>query len=114
MCYLRFVWSNKSTLVFSSVEPVNLLVVCIVSNIIGQILNLFIFWVRYEFEHVIYRILHSKQLKSLIWYAYFDIIFLPLQKEIALYTASKINREFCWFDIDGDIDPLFKVTYCLS
>ncbi|XP_054810683.1 suppressor of RPS4-RLD 1 isoform X2 [Prosopis cineraria] len=30
------------------------------------------------------------------------------QKEIALYTASKINSEFCWFDIDGDIDPLFK------
>ncbi|KAJ0096832.1 hypothetical protein Patl1_28575 [Pistacia atlantica] len=29
-------------------------------------------------------------------------------KEIALYTASKINSEFCWFDIDGDIDPLFK------
>jgi hypothetical protein len=32
-----------------------------------------------------------------------------LQKEIALYTASKFNSEFCWFDIDGDIDPLFKV-----
>lgn len=30
------------------------------------------------------------------------------QKEIALYTASKISNEFCWFDIDGDIDPLFK------
>ncbi|KAF7828654.1 suppressor of RPS4-RLD 1-like isoform X1 [Senna tora] len=34
------------------------------------------------------------------------------QKEIALYTASKINREFCWFDIDGDIDPLFKEYWC--
>ncbi|KAK9286712.1 hypothetical protein L1049_015115 [Liquidambar formosana] len=36
--------------------------------------------------------------------------FLP--KEIALYTASKINSEFCWFDIDGDIDPLFKEYWC--
>ncbi|OVA17057.1 Tetratricopeptide repeat-containing domain [Macleaya cordata] len=34
------------------------------------------------------------------------------QKEIALYTASKINTEFCWFDIDGDIDPLFKEYWC--
>ncbi|GAY50217.1 hypothetical protein CUMW_124960 [Citrus unshiu] len=34
------------------------------------------------------------------------------QKEIALYTASKINSEFCWFDIDGDIDPLFKEYWC--
>ena len=33
-----------------------------------------------------------------------------LQKEIALYTASKLSSEFCWFDIDGDINPLFKVT----
>lgn len=32
-----------------------------------------------------------------------------LQKEIALYTASKLSSEFCWFDIDGDINPLFKV-----
>jgi hypothetical protein len=38
-------------------------------------------------------------------------MFILLQKEIALYTASKINSEFCWFDIDGDIDPLFKVKY---
>lgn len=38
-------------------------------------------------------------------------IFSSMQKEIALYTASKINSEFCWFDIDGDIDPLFKVIY---
>ncbi|XP_023517940.1 suppressor of RPS4-RLD 1 [Cucurbita pepo subsp. pepo] len=30
------------------------------------------------------------------------------QKEIALYTASKSNSDFCWFSIDGDIDPLFK------
>lgn len=36
--------------------------------------------------------------------------YLFLQKEIALYTASKFNSEFCWFDLDGDIDPLFKVN----
>lgn len=34
------------------------------------------------------------------------------QKEITLYTASKFNSEFCWFDIDGDIDPLFKEYWC--
>ncbi|XP_065873083.1 suppressor of RPS4-RLD 1 [Euphorbia lathyris] len=34
------------------------------------------------------------------------------QKELALYTASKINSEFCWFDIDGDINPLFKEYWC--
>nr|GLL26427.1 suppressor of RPS4-RLD 1 [Ipomoea trifida] len=34
------------------------------------------------------------------------------QKEIVLYTASKLNSEFCWFDIDGDIDPLFKEYWC--
>ncbi|GLT68821.1 hypothetical protein SLA2020_410190 [Shorea laevis] len=34
------------------------------------------------------------------------------QKEIALYTASKVNSDFCWFDIDGDIDPLFKEYWC--
>ncbi|KAF3438823.1 hypothetical protein FNV43_RR17098 [Rhamnella rubrinervis] len=34
------------------------------------------------------------------------------QKEIALYTASKINSEFCWFDIDDDLDPLFKEYWC--
>ncbi|XP_010271758.1 PREDICTED: suppressor of RPS4-RLD 1 [Nelumbo nucifera] len=34
------------------------------------------------------------------------------QKEIALYTASKINSEFCWFDIDEDIDPIFKEYWC--
>ncbi|KAI4327386.1 hypothetical protein L6164_019855 [Bauhinia variegata] len=34
------------------------------------------------------------------------------QKEIALYTASKLNSEFCWYDIDGDIDPLFKEYWC--
>lgn len=39
------------------------------------------------------------------------VILFCLQKEIALYTASKINSEFCWFDIDGDIDSLFKVIY---
>ncbi|KAL9273423.1 Suppressor of RPS4-RLD 1-like protein [Drosera capensis] len=30
------------------------------------------------------------------------------EKEIALYTASKISSEFSWFDIDDDIHPLFK------
>ncbi|KAG9440274.1 hypothetical protein H6P81_020439 [Aristolochia fimbriata] len=34
------------------------------------------------------------------------------QKEMALYTASKIGSEFCWFDIDGDLDPLFKEYWC--
>ncbi|EXB28734.1 Tetratricopeptide repeat protein 13 [Morus notabilis] len=34
------------------------------------------------------------------------------QKEIALYTASKINNEFHEFNIDGDIDPLFKEYWC--
>ncbi|KAF5736201.1 suppressor of RPS4-RLD 1 isoform X1 [Tripterygium wilfordii] len=34
------------------------------------------------------------------------------QKEIALYTASRINSEFCWFDIDRDINPLFKEYWC--
>ncbi|KAK6923111.1 Tetratricopeptide repeat [Dillenia turbinata] len=34
------------------------------------------------------------------------------QKEIALYTASKISSEFWLFDIDGDIDPLFKEYWC--
>ncbi|RAL50569.1 hypothetical protein DM860_014511 [Cuscuta australis] len=34
------------------------------------------------------------------------------QKEIALYTVSKLDSEFCWFDIDGDIDPLFKEYWC--
>ncbi|WCJ31344.1 Tetratricopeptide repeat (TPR)-like superfamily protein [Euphorbia peplus] len=34
------------------------------------------------------------------------------QKELALYTASKVNSEFCWFDIDGDINPLFKEYWC--
>lgn len=34
------------------------------------------------------------------------------QKELALYTASKLSSEFCWFDVDGDIDPLFKEYWC--
>ncbi|KAI7744996.1 hypothetical protein M8C21_003898 [Ambrosia artemisiifolia] len=34
------------------------------------------------------------------------------QKEIALYTSAKVNSEFCWFDIDGDVDPLFKEYWC--
>ncbi|KAJ6841917.1 suppressor of RPS4-RLD 1 [Iris pallida] len=34
------------------------------------------------------------------------------QKEIALYSASKFNSEFCWFDIDRDVDPLFKEYWC--
>lgn len=37
------------------------------------------------------------------------MILFCVQKEIALYTASKINSEFVCFDIDGDIDSLFKV-----
>jgi len=32
-----------------------------------------------------------------------------------LYTASKVSSEFLCFDIDGDIDPMFKViTLSLS
>ncbi|XP_010446657.1 PREDICTED: suppressor of RPS4-RLD 1-like [Camelina sativa] len=34
------------------------------------------------------------------------------QKEIALYTASKVSSEFLCFDIDGDIDPMFKEYWC--
>uniref|UniRef100_A0A1J3IUG7 Suppressor of RPS4-RLD 1 n=1 Tax=Noccaea caerulescens TaxID=107243 RepID=A0A1J3IUG7_NOCCA len=34
------------------------------------------------------------------------------QKEIALYTASKVSSEFICFDIDGDIDPMFKEYWC--
>ncbi|KAK4777177.1 hypothetical protein SAY86_005865 [Trapa natans] len=34
------------------------------------------------------------------------------QKEIALYTASKVSSDFCLFDIDGDLDPLFKEYWC--
>ncbi|KAL0926810.1 hypothetical protein M5K25_003061 [Dendrobium thyrsiflorum] len=34
------------------------------------------------------------------------------QKEIALYTASKASSEFSWFNIDGDVDPLFKEYWC--
>ncbi|KAL8193688.1 hypothetical protein R6Q57_026380 [Mikania cordata] len=34
------------------------------------------------------------------------------QKEIALYTSAKVNSEFCWFDIDDDVDPLFKEYWC--
>ncbi|XP_010531274.1 PREDICTED: suppressor of RPS4-RLD 1 [Tarenaya hassleriana] len=34
------------------------------------------------------------------------------QKEIALYTASKVNSEFLCFDIDADIDPMFKEYWC--
>jgi hypothetical protein len=36
-----------------------------------------------------------------------------LQKEIALYTASKANLEFSQFNIDDDVDPLFKVKIYL-
>lgn len=28
-----------------------------------------------------------------------------------MYTASKVSSEFLCFDIDGDIDPMFKVIY---
>ncbi|KAF8410165.1 hypothetical protein HHK36_002687 [Tetracentron sinense] len=34
------------------------------------------------------------------------------QKELALYTASKINSEFCLFNIDENIDSLFKEYWC--
>uniref|UniRef100_A0A0E0Q3C1 Suppressor of RPS4-RLD 1 n=1 Tax=Oryza rufipogon TaxID=4529 RepID=A0A0E0Q3C1_ORYRU len=34
------------------------------------------------------------------------------QKEIALYTASKANLEFSQFNIDDDVDPLFKEYWC--
>ncbi|KAL1190442.1 Suppressor of RPS4-RLD 1 [Cardamine amara subsp. amara] len=34
------------------------------------------------------------------------------QKEIALYTASKVSSEFLCFDIDADIDPMFKEYWC--
>ncbi|XP_020091961.1 suppressor of RPS4-RLD 1 isoform X2 [Ananas comosus] len=33
-------------------------------------------------------------------------------KEIALYTASRANFEFSQFNIDGDVDPLFKEYWC--
>lgn len=47
---------------------------------------------------------------SFYFLLFYDFICnLVLQKEIALYTASKFNTEFSWFDLDGDIDPLFKV-----
>lgn len=39
------------------------------------------------------------------------VIPFSLQKEIALYTASKVTSEFLCFDIDGDIDPMFKVIF---
>lgn len=56
----------------------------------------------FEFLYLDYFILYN-----------FDLCFFwPIQKEIALYTASKINSEFAWFDIDADIDPLFKVIFC--
>ncbi|KFK30365.1 hypothetical protein AALP_AA7G251800 [Arabis alpina] len=34
------------------------------------------------------------------------------QKEIALYTASKVSSDFICFDIDNDIDPVFKEYWC--
>jgi hypothetical protein len=36
-----------------------------------------------------------------------------LQKEMALYIASKANLEFSQFNIDDDVDPLFKVNIIL-
>lgn len=42
------------------------------------------------------------------WFFCF-LFYVYLQKEIALYTAFKVNSDFCWFDIDRDIDPHFKV-----
>jgi hypothetical protein len=43
----------------------------------------------------------------------FSLPFYLLQKEIALYTASKANLEFSQFNIDDDVDPLFKVKIYL-
>ncbi|WVZ24465.1 hypothetical protein V8G54_003009 [Vigna mungo] len=43
---------------------------------------------------------------------FFDSAPYSIGKEIALYTASKFNSDFCWFDIDGDIDALFKEYWC--
>jgi len=34
------------------------------------------------------------------------------QKEMALYIASKANLEFSQFNVDDDIDPLFKEYWC--
>ncbi|XP_062190637.1 suppressor of RPS4-RLD 1-like isoform X2 [Phragmites australis] len=34
------------------------------------------------------------------------------QKEMALYIASKANLEFSQFNIDDDVDPLFKEYWC--
>ncbi|CAN6881362.1 unnamed protein product [Brassica oleracea var. botrytis] len=43
-----------------------------------------------------------------------DVFFVDNpEKEIALYTASKASSEFSCFDIDGDLDPMFKII-CLS
>ncbi|KAF2553692.1 hypothetical protein F2Q68_00037997, partial [Brassica cretica] len=42
-----------------------------------------------------------------------DVFFVDNpEKEIALYTASKASREFSCFDIDGDLDPMFKEYWC--
>ncbi|OWM82121.1 hypothetical protein CDL15_Pgr001695 [Punica granatum] len=51
-------------------------------------------------------------LQCLAFYQTVLSVYPLLQKEIALYTASKGNTEFCWFDLDGDIDPLFKEYWC--
>ncbi|CAF2032728.1 hypothetical protein HID58_078803 [Brassica napus] len=43
-----------------------------------------------------------------------DVFFVDNpEKEIALYTASKASSEFSCFDIDGDLDQMFKII-CLS
>ncbi|KAK1292356.1 hypothetical protein QJS10_CPB17g02298 [Acorus calamus] len=34
------------------------------------------------------------------------------QKELALYTASRMSSEFFWFNIDEDINPFFKEYWC--
>lgn len=34
------------------------------------------------------------------------------QRELALYIASKANVFFSWFDIDGDVHPMFKEAWC--
>lgn len=34
------------------------------------------------------------------------------QRELALYSASKANVSFKWFDLDDDIHPMFKEAWC--
>lgn len=34
------------------------------------------------------------------------------QRELALYSASRANVNFKWFDLDDDIHPMFKEAWC--